>query len=110
MPYVLIGLGSLLALFVAVVMIRTLTFKPKALPTPKGDEITFDKEKAVKDLQSLIKCKTISRVNHEGEDDEEFEKLVAMLPDMYPSVYEKCEFRRFSDRALLYNSLHKNTS
>ena len=102
MPYVLIGLGSLLALFIAVVMIRTLTFKPKALPTPKGDEITFDKEKAVKDLQSLIKCKTISRVNHEGEDDEEFEKLVAMLPDMYPSVYEKCEFRRFPDRALLY--------
>lgn len=102
MPYVLIGLVSLLALFVAVVMIRTLTFKPKALPTPKGDEITFDKEKAVKDLQSLIRCKTISRVNHEGEDDEEFEKLVAMLPDIYPSVYEKCEFRRFPDRALLY--------
>ena len=108
MPYVFIGLGSVFAIFVAVVLIRTLTFKPKALPTVSAEEITFDKEKAVLDLQALVKCKTISRFNHEGEVDEEFEKLVAMLPDMYPHVYEKCEFRRFPDRGLLYKWEGKN--
>ena len=108
MPYVFIGLGSIFAIFVAVVLIRTLTFKPKALPTASDEEITFDKEKAVADLQALVKCKTISRMNHEGEEDEEFEALVALLPDMYPHVYEKCEFTRFPDRALLYKWEGKN--
>ena len=108
LPYIFIGLGALFAIFVAVVIIRTLTFKPKAMPTVCEDEISFDREKAISDLQALVRCKTISRVNHEGEVDEEFEALVALLPDMYPHVYEKCEFRRFPDRALLYKWEGKN--
>ena len=72
MPYVFIGIGALLALFVAVVLIRTLRFKPKDMPTASDEEIIFDKDKAVADLQALVKCKTVSRINHEGEVDEEF--------------------------------------
>ena len=108
LPYIFLGLGALFAIFVAVVLIRTLTFKPKAMPEVCSDEISFDKEKAINDLQALVRCKTISRVNHEGEVDEEFEKLVSLLPDMYPHVYERCEFRRFPDRALLYKWEGKN--
>ena len=102
LPYVLPAIGAIVFLFFAVVIIRTLTFKPKPLPTTSDDEIVFDKEKAVDDLARLVQCKTVSRIDHVGEDDDEFEKLVAMLPEMYPHVYEKCEFKRFPDRALLY--------
>ena len=102
MPYIFIGLGAVLAAFVAVILVRTFTFKPKALPTADESEVSFDKEKAVDDLARLVRCKTISRIDHVGEDDAEFDKLINMLPELYPHVYEKCEFKRFPDRALLY--------
>ena len=108
MPYILMAVGALVLLFLAVVMIRTLAFKPKAMPVVCEDEVAFDKEKAVKNLQELVKCKTISRIDHVGEDDAEFEKLVATLPEMFPNVYAKCEFKRFPDRALLYKYEGKN--
>ena len=102
LTYIFIALGALAVLFLATVLIRTLTFKPKAMPPISDEEISFDKEKMIKDLSELIKCKTISRIDHVGEDDGEFEKLVSMLPELYPNVYAKCEFTRFPDRGLLY--------
>ena len=102
MPYIFIGLGAILLAFIAVVTIRTLRFTPKAMPTVSDEEITFDKQKAIDDLARLVRCKTVSRIDHVGEDDTEFEKLVEMLPELYPNVYAKCEFKRFPDRGLLY--------
>lgn len=102
MPYILIALGALLVAFWTVVIVRTLNFKPGEMPKADEGEITFDKEKAILDLQSLVRCKTVSRIDHVGEDDSEFEKLVEMLPELYPNVYKKCELIRFPDRALLY--------
>ena len=108
MPYIFIGLGAILLAFIAVVTIRTLRFTPKAMPTVSDEEITFDKQKAIDDLARLVRCKTISRIDHVGEDDAEFEKLVEMLPELYPNVYAKCEFKRFPDRGLLYKWEGKN--
>ena len=108
MPYVLMSIGALIVIFFAVVIIRTLSFKPKAMPKVSDDEVTFDKEKAVNNLQELVKCKTISRIDHVGEDDAEFDKLIAKLPEMFPNVYAKCELKTFPDRALLYKFEGKN--
>ena len=108
MPYVLISAGALVLLFLAVVIIRTLAFKPKVMPKVSDSNVTFDKDKAVINLQELVKCKTISHIDHVGEDDAEFEKLIAMLPEMFPNVYAKCELKRFPDRALLYKWEGKN--
>ena len=100
--YIFGGLGALVAIFIAVVLIRTLTFKPKAMPKVDESAVEFDKEKATDDLARLVRCKTISRIDHVGEDDREFEKLVNMLPELYPHVYEKCTLTCFPDRGLLY--------
>lgn len=102
MPYILMAIGALAFIFLVVVIARTLAFKPKAMPKISENEVSFDKEKALKNLQELVKCKTISHIDHVGEDDAEFEKLISMLPEMFPNVYAKCEFKRFPDRALLY--------
>ena len=102
MPYILGALGTLLVLFIAIVLIRTLRFTPKEMSAVENDEIVFDKERAIDNLAKLIKCKTISRIDHVGEDDGEFDKLVSMLPELYPNVYAKCEFKSFPDRGLLY--------
>ena len=102
MPYILAGIGAIILVFVAVVLIRTLQFKPKALPEVDNERVEFDKAKVIDDLARLVRCKTVSRIDHVGEDDAEFDKLVGMLPELYPNVYSKCEFKSFPDRGLLY--------
>ena len=89
------------AVFVAVIAIRTAAFKPKPQPTASGEVPEFDREKAVDALAQLIRCKTISYNDHTLEDDAEFEKLIALLPQLYPHVFEACSFDRLPDRALL---------
>ena len=87
--------------FIAVVAVRTITFKPKAQPAVSNDEVTFDKDAAVHSLSELVKCKTVSYNDHSLEDDAEFDKLIDMLPKLYPHVFEVCSFERLPDRALL---------
>ena len=88
---ILIGL---IAVFFAVVLVRTLTFKPKAQPAISNEEVSFDKDGAVKALAELVKCKTISYYDHNREDDAEFEKLISKLPALYPEVFATCDFHR----------------
>ena len=102
MPYVLGAIGVIIVAFIAVVLIRTLRFKPKALPEVSDEEISFDKDKVIDDLARLVRCKTVSRIDHVGEDDAEFDKLLALLPELYPNVYNKCTLTKFPDRALLF--------
>ena len=102
LPYILPSIGALVALFLAVVIIRTLRFKPRAVPSGEVTKITFDKDKVISDLQSLVRCKTVSRFSHVGEDDGEFEKHIALLPELYPNVYRECELIQFPNRGLLY--------
>ena len=95
-----IALGAV-ALFLLVIAVRTLFFRPKAQPLVAEEEVTFNRDKAVNALGELVKCKTISYNDHSLEDDEEFRKLVGMLPTLYPRVFDVCSFRQLPDRALL---------
>ena len=94
-------LGILVAFF-AVVLVRTMKFKPKAQPAISDEEITFDKEGAVNALAELVTCKTISYYDHSKEDDGEFEKLIEKLPALYPNVFRTCDFQQLPDRGLLF--------
>ena len=89
-------------LFVAVVSVRTLGFKPRVSQEREISEEIFDRERAIASLGELIKCKTVSRATHEEEDEAEFEKLYALLPTLYPNVHATCELVRFEGRGLLY--------
>ena len=98
----LIILGIVLA-FLAVLVIRALLFQPKPQPQLEAHPIDFDKEAAVSALQQLVRCKTISNVDPALEDDAEFEKLIDLLPKLYPDILSKCTFTRFPDRGLLFH-------
>jgi carboxypeptidase PM20D1 len=100
--YCLAGIGTLLALLFAVIMIRTLSFKPKAQPIPLEGEEKVDRDRITKNLQELIRCKTVSYRDPSLEDDAEFEKLISLLPTLYPNVYKTCTLIRPHKRALLY--------
>ena len=91
-----------LAVLAAVILVRTLAFKPKAQPAISDEEVSFDKDGAVEALAELVRCKTVSYSDRSLEDDAEFEKLIAKLPNLYPAVFKTCQFQQLPDRALLF--------
>ena len=54
------------------------------------------------------KCHTVSNYDHALEDDKEFDRLVEMLPKLYPEVYRVCTLTEMEDRALLFKWEGKN--
>jgi carboxypeptidase PM20D1 len=97
----LYGLLGAVAVFLAVLLIRAACFQPKAQPSTEAEEISIDREAAVDALQQLIRCKTVSNADPELEDDAEFEKLISLLPKLYPQVFAVCSFERLPERGLL---------
>lgn len=97
---ILVAVG--LIVFLAVILIRALAFKPKAQPKADPTPVDFDKNAAVDSLRELVKCKTVSYMDPALEDDAEFEKLISKLPALYPHVFKTCEFTRLPDRGLLF--------
>ena len=90
------------ALFLAVLLIRAAMFRPKAQPEPDGQEVTFNKDASIQALQQLVRCKTVSYNDKSQEDEAEFEKLIRLLPSLYPRVFDICSFSQLADRALLF--------
>ena len=97
--YVILGI---VALFFAVVLIRTALFRPKAQPPVSDETVEFDRDAAINALSQLVKCKTVSYNDPALEDDAEFEKLIRLLPGLYPRVFDICSMDRLPDRALLF--------
>ncbi len=93
---------AVLVAFIAVILIRTAMFTKKPSPKIFENEENFDGDKIIENLRTLVRFKTISYRDHELEDDSQFEALIDALPTLYKNVFEKCEFMRLPDRALLF--------
>lgn len=93
---------AVLIAFIAVILIRTAMFTKKPSPKIFENEEKFDGDKIIENLRTLVRFKTISYRDHELEDDSQFEALIDALPTLYKNVFEKCEFMRLPDRALLF--------
>lgn len=96
--YVLLGIA---VLFLSVILLRAAFFRPKACPAVETEHISFNKEASIEALQELVRCKTVSYNDKALEDDAEFEKLIRLLPALYPRVFDICSLRQLPDRALL---------
>ena len=97
--YVILGL---LGLLLAVLLIRALCFSPKKQPTETPETVSFDRDAAIDALQKLVQCKTVSYNDPAMEDEAEFQKLIDLLPELYPNVFATCSFQQLPDRALLF--------
>ncbi len=101
--YILYAILALIALLVAILLVRAACYKPKKAPDASLDIPDFDREAALVALQRLVQCKTVSYYDSALEDDAEFEKLISLLPALYPNVTKNCEMKRLPDRALLFH-------
>ena len=99
-------IGILIALvvlgFLALVLVRTLKFTPKAQPPVSQESVDIDKDAVVSALSELVRCKTVSYHDPALEDDAEFQKLIDKLPGLYPNVFRACTLRELPGRALLF--------
>ncbi len=99
--WVLIPLGIVVVL-VAVILIRTLRFTPKEAESATAEPMAFDRERVIQNLQELVRCKTVSYADPRLEDKTEFDKLIGLIPKLYPNVFATCCFERLEEKALLF--------
>lgn len=92
----------LFVLLVAVLLVRTLGFKPKQNAKIIEDEVCFDKDKSVETLRELVRFRTVSYKESYLEDDAEFKKLIRALPKLYPNVFKTCSLKLSAERGLLF--------
>ena len=93
--------GAILV-FVLVLIVRTLQFKPQQQEEVAVEEIQVDKEKIVQDMVSMIRCKTVSYQDESLTDWTEFEKFQALLVERFPLVHEKATLEKIGKTGLLY--------
>ncbi len=99
---------AVLVIFIAVILIRAAAFKPLPQKETIREEVRFNGDLAIDALQQLVRCKTVSYYDHTLEDEAEFEKLIALLPKLYPNVFKNCSLEKLPDRALLFHWKGKN--
>ena len=109
MIILMILLAALIA-FAALLLVRTLRFQPPAEEKAELAQERFDANKAVRDLQALIRCKTVSYRDKGLEDEAEFAKLEALLPQLFPHVHQACAFHKPSPRSLLFHWQGKSSA
>ena len=110
MLYVVIGL---IAVFLAVLLVRTFRFTPKENAKVIEEAVVLDNDRIIENLRKLVRFKTVSYKDSSLEDDKEFEGLINALPSLYPNVFKVCSLTRLPDRALLFcwqGKEHNNAS
>lgn len=90
------------AVWLAAVLIRAVRFTPKAEQAPAEAPVELDGEKIVRDMQDMIRCRTVSHMDEELTDWAEFEKFQALLRERFPLVHEKCALQKLGKTGLLY--------
>jgi len=94
---------SLIAVFVLALIVRTLQFKPVPQKEVSDVPVELDEEKIVRDMQDMIRCKTISNREPALMDMAEFEKFQNLLADRFPLIHEKTTLRKIGLTGLLYH-------
>lgn len=97
-----------IAVFVAIIIIRAVNFKPKAQPKLLQNEEKFDGDGAIEALRGLVRYKTVSYRDPSLEDNAEFDAFIKALLGFYPNVFAKCTFTVMEDRGLLFRWKGKN--
>ncbi len=100
--YVLSSILLALIIFIAVLVIRAIRFKPLPAPEIAVSEVDVDADKAFSDLAEMVRCKTVSHFNKNEDDEAEFRRFLALLPTLFPQIYKNCTYTEVSDRAILF--------
>ncbi len=93
----------LLILFLAVIMIRAVRFKPYPMSAVTPAEVSVPREKAAADLADMIRCKTVSYREEALVDRNEFDKFINLLTERFPLIHQQCPLEKIGKTGLLYH-------
>lgn len=94
-------IGCLLVLLILIIIIRTLTFKPKKVKIVKKD-VEVDEVNGPKKFSEILKHQTISYYRNVGTDYKPFQDCIDNLKKNYPNVLSKCEFEQADDYGICF--------
>ena len=89
-------------MFVLIILVRTLMFRPHKREEIISEEISLDKDRIVANMVAMIKCKTVSSRAETLVDKYEFDKFQRLLIARYPNVNKSCELKKIGKNGLLY--------
>ena len=93
---------AIVVVFLLVIIVRTLRFKPVEMPPVKEEKIELDREKIIRDMTDMIRCKTVSNIDETLVDWAEFTKFQELLKECFPNIHEKCQLEKIGKTGLLY--------
>ncbi len=108
--YPLLLLAAIFVLLAMIVLVRTLTFRPKKKEIAEITPITVNENRVTDELAAMIRCRTVSDTDPAREDATEFEKFEKLLPALYPKVFATCERITINERAILLRWRGKSES
>jgi len=97
--------GIILGIFaalIAVIVVRTLRFTPRKEEPAAQVPVALDRDKIVRDMQDMIRCKTVSYQDESLIDRAEFEKFHALLAERFPLVHRAAKPEKVGRTGLLY--------
>jgi len=98
----LYGILALVVVFLAIIAVRAIAFKPVKEEVVTPSQVKLDDDKVARDMQAIIQMKTISYLNKSLEDAKAFEEFPELLKKLYPRLHEKLTQEHIGDRGLLY--------
>ncbi len=93
---------ALVLVFLLVILIRTLLFRPAPLPPVPEAPVSLDEKKIVDDMAEMIRCKTVSYDDESLIDWAEYDKFHALLRDRFPRIHGACTLTKLGRTGLLY--------
>ncbi len=101
-------IGLLVVMFLAVILVRAALFKPYEEIKPIPETIALDREKIIRDMQAMIRCKTVSYREEALVEWEEFLKFEQVLQECFPLIHKRCKFEKIGRTGLLYHLEGRN--
>lgn len=93
---------ALLVIFIGILVVRALMFKPLPKPQVAAESIDIDEAGALERFSAMIRLKTVSSLDADKEFPEEFEKFRDLLKTAYPHVTAACPREEIGKRGMLY--------
>ena len=100
--YIAAGAAGALAALAGTAAVRALAFRPKKEARPAPDSVSVNEAKVIADLADMIRCRTVSNLDHSLEDEAEFEKFRALLRERFPLMHERCAPEKIGRCGLLF--------
>lgn len=92
----------LVAVLLAIILVRTALFKPKNVISVSTPDVKLDEDKVIQHFSELVQLKTISSINPDEMDMKVFKAFQEKLDVLYPVVTSTCQKEFIGPTGVLY--------